>query len=217
MRLPLFGDWINIDEMVLARRAPRAGEGGGNLPVYTAITVSLLPEPPSQIWFERVSKAHQITPGNFVRDPRNSQKQETWDNYLGWLNMCVNTGDVNTPRAILKHAIKNLGRFDTDNKPDRDDYLVRSLHVFFALLIPCAYRPMRWPFLPVMWLFGKFLNADHPGGVMLDFLYFDTCRRLGFKFKQYDEVLKKLPDALRNQLDFDHPAISMAEDLVKNL
>jgi hypothetical protein len=201
-------EWININKMVIARKD---GRGGGNLPLYTAIT-RILDDSTDPLWLSWASWAHQMKFGLYARDPRNTQKQETWDNYLGWIAMSAQINMHTIPKDMIKYGLIHCGFFSTTGKLTKESWLWRHIHLW-ALAVPAAYPILKLFYRPYLRLIARYLNANHPGGVILDWLWFYTADKLGMKHEKFKTLTKKLPEALMDQLDHDHPAIALARKL----
>lgn len=211
---------------------PRAdqGIGAGNRPLYTALWVSLLDacleNTHHRTWpvvveldewrrrLPNLARIHTLSPGLFKRQPTDPL-QESHDNMLGWVNMAAIFEQGSIIRPMLWRNLKNAGVFNTDGKLTWDDWLWRFPHLWAAAW-PVGIRPLQFFYHPQQMLIAKFMNASHPGGIILDFVWFYTLHTLGHTHEKLFERVAQLPAALRDQFDADHEAIELAELLAEN-
>jgi hypothetical protein len=206
--------WIKPYGLIKARQS---GGGDGNLPLYTALTLGLASDtgrlwPEYNEWSERIAAAfaaHEIAPGLVRRTPTDTG-QETWDNLLGWTSLSLIVSRPEIARRIVKHALTHAFCFPTTGKITKESFIL--LPHLWALAIPAAFPFLRPLFRPLLRFIAGKLNADHPGGIILDWVWLYSAHLMGVT-TQLDARTKQLPAALADQFDANHPAIGFAKEL----
>jgi hypothetical protein len=212
--------WIKDYGLIKARLS---GGGDGNLPLYTAVTLGLYQDVypivfavhEQKLWADRIGCAyfaHELSPGLTRRTPTDTG-QETWDNLLGWIALSLIVGQPFIARRIVRHALTHAFFFNTNGQLSWSDFQGRHVHLWL-LAIPAAFPFLRPTFRPLLRLIGKTLNANHPGGVILDWVWMYSAHLMGMTDGKLGYLNGVLAPALMDQMDHDQPAVGFAKELV---
>lgn len=199
--------WLDKYGMVL----PQKGDSSGNGLLYSSMFIifcDLLGRVPDNKadWFvDKVNKC-SIQPGNLTRTPDNSQKQESWDDYLGVIVACIVLGNKKIPRQIIWHGITHAFFFKTQSPLTFDAFLGRFLFLW-PMCLAAAFPIIKDLMMPFIYFFGCFMtpNANNAGALQTNWIYFYGAKKLGFHFARYDVLSGMLPAALNAYYALGHP------------
>jgi hypothetical protein len=167
---------------------------------------------------------YELKPGLVARrPPPDTLHQESFDNVFAWLS----TGSKIIARRMLWYGFWHFGFFDTDKSgvkvfgftlPKWEDWLWRYPHVW-AIAVPTAFPCLAPVYRPYIRFISRFMNANHPSGWLLDWLWFERAVALKAGNPQgmdhfgwaYRESQAAFEFAARDQMDHDNPIITMEE------
>lgn len=152
-----------------------------------------------------------LKPGLLTRVPDNSQKQESWDDYLGVAAACIKLNVRSIPRAILWYALRHAFFMNTDGKLSMDDFLGRFPQVW-SLMWVAAFPWLKWPMYPILGLIQMTYKFDlsSPGEWQLQWVFLEACKYLGFHFDNYEYAIASLPSVFERYYETGHPFIEAA-------
>jgi hypothetical protein len=195
-------------------------DSSGNGPLYTILYYAIIHAqgfeifPPELLYVNKQLKLCEVKPGLYKRNPDGSYGQETWDDSLAIIVWCIITDDTAKAKSIFWYGVLHLGFYDTDGVKSKDDFLWRTVHVFWGLLIVAAFPWTRYLMWPIMWCYSKTLNASLPK-VYLDWLWFYGASLRSFRSPQLVQLKYRLPTSLVFEMDVINPAMYAAIDLTQ--
>lgn len=179
----------------------------GNGILYSAIAVVL--EIENQSNFFMALLGCEIEHGLFKRTPDGAFGNQSWDDYLGIAAASIKAGNHRIPFDVLCYGITHAFIFDTDGRLQFKDWLGRFVHLW--LLMACAAFPwIKFTLWPVFWVIQLTFkpNLNDTSGLQLQWLYLESLKNLGFRFKKLAEFEAVLPTAFSIYYDKIHPFIN---------
>jgi hypothetical protein len=151
----------------------------------------------------------ELKPGLIARWPNNNFDQATWDDYLAIAVLSIVKGEKKLPRDILWYGATHWGIFNTDDKLQFQDLLIRHVHVW-PMMVTAAYPWMKFITHPMIRFFTRFFNKPNlndTSSIQLQWLYLYGALMSGVEGlnQKYIEHVEILPQAFKVYYHKEHP------------
>lgn len=197
------------DQWHLIKPNKNPGSSGNGI-LYTSVAF-LLEDPDKRwmaSWYENLIQKCMLKPGLLTRVPDNSQKQESWDDYLGVAAACIKLSITSIPRQILWYALTHAFIMKTESPLTINAWLGRFPHMWCLMWI-AAFPCLKWPLWPALWFAQCFFtfNFEDTSGWQLAWIFLEACDLIGFRFNKYNASMTGIWSAFKIYYSEDHPFI----------
>jgi hypothetical protein len=203
-----------IDKNYLVK--PRASfSDSGNGLLYSAIYIMMCQDfggsvdLPTLWWFNQNVARCMYKPGCLMRTPVNSFGQESWDDYLGVLMVCIYLKQTHIARQILWYGITH-GFFYCNGPFTKNGFIARFPQVLTLMFI-ASFPILKYPMYPLMSIIGFFFMdppvQDDQSGIELQWVFQSTMRKLYGNLSTYNNWAKDAAK-LKGRTDFMTDAFS---------
>lgn len=176
--------------------------------LFTSVAVLLGFEVPN---YKELIRECYLEPGLIARWKGNNFDQAAWDDYMAAPAACIYLKDTSIAREILSYGIKHFFVYNTDNKLEGRDFLLRNVPIWPIVLLS-AFPSFKSLIKPFAWIVQKFFNdpkellqRNDTSGLQLQWIYLEACKLSGIEFSSYKEHKDLISQAFSIYYSKDHP------------